>query len=214
MDNNIKVFIVGNNTSYSNFLDIPYEKVINIKDENINIFTGGEDVHPDMYNKEMKKSTCANINRDIEEKAYYDIVKDNMDILKIGICRGSQFLTVMNGGMLVQDCRNHAIGGTHHIDITYDNVIYKKVNITSTHHQMMFPYELPEEDYDLIAVSSVNRSNVHECVEWKDEYKEPEMVYDNKTNCFCIQGHPEYMYRDDEVVIIINNIIKDKLNIK
>ena len=40
--------------------------------------------------------------------------------LCVGVCRGSQFLCVMNGGLLVQDVGYHGVFGTH--------AIYNEVN--------------------------------------------------------------------------------------
>ena len=51
----------------------------------------------------------------------------------------------MNGGYLVQHCSNHAIGKTH--EITNGTMGYQ---ITSTHHQMQYPYNLDKQDYDVL----------------------------------------------------------------
>ena len=55
----------------------------------------------------------------------------------------------MNGGKLVQNVKGHATGFTH--GITDGDKIYQ---ITSTHHQMQYPFDLNKDDYDILFKSS------------------------------------------------------------
>ena len=96
--NKYKVYIVGDDVSYANFLTIKYEITEVLKEADIVIFTGGSDVDPIMYGAERNDNTYSNISRDIFEKALYQQINHDKQ-LAIGICRGSQFLTVMNGGL-------------------------------------------------------------------------------------------------------------------
>ena len=68
----------------------------------------------------------------------------------------TQFLCVMNGGKLVQNCKNHALWGTH--GITDGVVTYE---ITSTHHQMQYPYNLSSSSYDLLYKSEPRLSSIY-----------------------------------------------------
>lgn len=121
----------------------------------------------------------------------------------------------MNGGKLVQDVQNHGLWGTH--GITNGEVEYE---ITSTHHQMQYPYNLNDEDYDVLFTASGLRSPYHYKgdnidVEPIISKGEPEIVLYHKKGapkCLAIQGHPEYMRSDAPVVIMLNDLINEILN--
>lgn len=118
----------------------------------------------------------------------------------------------MNGGKLVQNVCNHATGFTH--GISDGKKIYQ---ITSTHHQMQYPFNLEQKDYDLLFTSYGTESNFYEG-NGIDPYilpsREPEIVLYHKENlpkCLAVQGHPE-MIPDSPVAKMINNLVKDLVN--
>lgn len=121
----------------------------------------------------------------------------------------------MNGGRLVQDVMNHAIWGTH--GITDGNIEFE---ITSTHHQMQYPYNLSKEDYDVLFKSTELRSPYRYEGDGINRETiitngEPEIVIYHKANmpkCLAIQGHPEYMRSNAPVVEMLNKLINDTLN--
>lgn len=188
----IKVYVVGSSTYYASFLQ-GIKLVDDIGDADIVLFTGGEDVTPSFYGREKHRSTYCNIDRDIREKEVFDLIRPNQ--IAFGICRGSQFLCAMNGGILVQDCDHHAMYGTHEIVNDETGEVYL---ITSTHHQMQYPYVLPNEDYKLLFRSAENRSS-HYYGDGVDEdvirsKGEAEIVLyhrPGKPKCLAVQGHPE-----------------------
>lgn len=94
-------------------------------------FTGGEDVGPDMYGHAVHQSTFTNPVRDSEEVAVFNEAK-SAGLPMVGICRGGQFLNVMNGGTMYQDVTNHTAGHDAIID-------GERLFVSSTHHQMMCP---------------------------------------------------------------------------
>lgn len=118
----------------------------------------------------------------------------------------------MNGGKLIQDCSGHAIGYTHSI-VGLDNFyIYE---ITSTHHQMQYPFCIPDNQWDCLYLSQEFRSRYYsgDGIIGRIPY-EPEIVLyhrDNKPKCLAIQGHPEYMQKDSPIVIRLNEIINKLL---
>lgn len=123
----------------------------------------------------------------------------------------------MNGGMLIQDCANHAIFGTHDI-IGKDDKMYP---ITSTHHQMQYPFNLPSNKYDILYWSSSRRSRYYAIDAEKQSIDkitvEPEIVlyHTNKnTKCLAIQGHPEMMREGALVHGMLNELIDNLLNEK
>lgn len=199
----IKVYVVGGDICYASWLD-NYEIVDKLEDAKIVIFTGGEDVDPSLYGKQKNPRTYSNLDRDLAEKAEFEKIKPNQ--LVIGICRGSQFICVMNGGILVQDCEGHAICGTHLI--TNMNNIY--VDITSTHHQMQYPFYLNSSDYTLLYWSASNLSPFYDGDGVSRVFYEPEIVLYHKEGmpkCLAIQGHPEYMRKEAPIIEILNNIV-------
>lgn len=187
------------------------------------IFTGGADVNPDYYNQPKGSLTTTNVARD---KVEWEVAHIYTDAFKLGICRGAQLLTVVNGGRLIQHVNNH--NGNHLISIRngiipnltpsmirdyYDEDTESfEIEMTSSHHQMMYPYSLKEDDYDLIAWSTnflsttyLNGSDRETML--KDSFLEPEIVYYPQRNSLCIQGHPEYSTCPEDTVKIINNLI-------
>lgn len=199
-----KIFVVGLAKQYSNWIK-DHILVDNLEDADIVIFTGGEDVDPSLYDCEKHYSTMSNIKRDLEEKEIFE--KIHPDQFCIGICRGSQFLCVMNGGLLIQNVNRHAMFGTHQIICRRDDSV--RYDITSTHHQMQYPFNLPSSDYNVLYYSS-RRS---ECYEGDNiEYPpcEPEIVLYHKKNypkCLAIQGHPEIMRPEAPVIKMLNDLI-------
>ena len=204
MKKKIKVYVVGPQKNYANFLD-DFELVDNIEDAKIVIFTGGEDVTPSLYGAKQHESTFCNKERDMFEIKEFNRIKKSQ--LVVGICRGSQFLCVMNGGKLVQDITGHCLYDTHEI-YNNDGV---QLEITSTHHQMQYPFELNRKDYDILYAARRSRRYLGDKIDIAKITCDPEIVLYHKTDmpkCLAIQGHPEYMRHDSPIVQEINNIVK------
>lgn len=207
-----KIFVVGSALNYASFIT---DSVLtsNMAEADIVLFTGGEDVSPVLYKTRPHPATRCNKERDKAEVSVFKKIKPTQ--LALGICRGSQFLCVMNGGKLIQDVQSHGLWGTH--GITNGEIEYE---ITSTHHQMQYPYNLISEDYDILFRSSVHRSPGYYKGDNIDpdiilEYGEPEIVLYHKENlpkCLAIQGHPEYMRSDAPVIGMLNDLINKVLN--
>lgn len=159
-----------------------------VDDISLIVFSGGEDVDPAEYG-EPNFHSWSNPKRDKIDKGYYKFAKDN-NIPCVGICRGAQFLTVMNGGKLVQDVRGHTSSHQMH---THDGRI---ISVSSTHHQMMRPEGTHHEmlgwgvhgwdKFDGYG-KEVIQSNPD-----LDRY-DPEVVWYPKTRDLAVQYHPEIM---------------------
>lgn len=171
------------------------------------VYSGGADVNPDLYSENPGKYTNFNKDRDkYEMNMYYRFSRPGT--LNLGICRGSQFLTVMAGGSLIQHVNGH--GTPHEIEIP---LLGKSIVATSTHHQMMYPYELGDDAYRLIAWSKYFRSDVYlngrnEEVVLGTDFLEPEIVFYNKTRSLAIQGHPELTTATNEFKEDCGKLIK------
>ena len=117
----------------------------------------------------------------------------------------------MNGGKLVQNCRNHAIGRTH--EITNGSLAYQ---ITSTHHQMQYPFNLNKADYTMLYWAGNLSGGVLEGdgIDPNEvmNHGEPEIVLyhrKGKAKRLAVQGHPEMMDQDDPFVKMVNEKIRE-----
>lgn len=182
-----KIYITQGGPRDINWLGKNYTETHDIDSADFVLFTGGEDVNPALYNQNRNPKTHFSVERDeYELNIYNQAIKKNIPM--IGICRGSQFLCVMNGGKLWQHVRHP---GIHEIKTKYGT----KLDCNSYHHQMLDLGTFDKESYDLIAWAqniSYLKENDSFAVETDDSYREPEMVYFPKTKCFVMQYHPEY----------------------
>lgn len=201
-----KIYVVGGDTNYAKWIHNA-ELVDKPEDATIVLFTGGEDVDPSIYGKKTHATTSSNIDRDLEEKKIFDSMESWQ--LAVGICRGSQLLCALNGGILVQDCSGHARWDTH--TITDGN---KFTEITSTHHQMQYPWNLKSSDYDLLYWTAPSLSSYYDGDGINEVPYEPEIVLyhaGGNPRSLAIQGHPEMMREDAPVIEILNNLIQSCL---
>jgi gamma-glutamyl-gamma-aminobutyrate hydrolase PuuD len=203
---NKSIYVVGGDKEYANWLPEMYH-VDNVEDADLVMFTGGADVSPSYYNENRGTYTSINPSRDKEE---IEIYKQAISLDKkiIGICRGSQLTCVMAGGRLIQHCTGHGIMGTHKIKWKSD----EESDITSTHHQMQYPFDLPKEDYIMCAYSLSKKSDVYldgdnNPIDIPKNFVEPEVVVYTKIDAIAIQGHPEYLDKEDEGVIKIKEVL-------
>ena len=192
---------------------VVYNPNEDLQEANFMLFTGGADVSPEYYGQSKGGQTHCNPRRDALEKEMH---RRHNWLPKIGICRGSQFLTVMNGGRLIQHVNGHS--GMHNIQTKFNMAEghFKSYPMSSTHHQMMYPYNLEESRYELIAWSEylnsdtyLNGRNVE--MELPDDFLEPEIVFYPKGKALCIQGHPEYSQVPKETIEYVKELINKYL---
>lgn len=125
----------------------------------------------------------------------------------------AQYLTVLNGGKLIQHVNNHR-NSNHTIEFKRGVVL----NVSSDHHQMMYPYDLKPENYELIAYAQKYLSDIYlngnnENIQLPDNFLEPEIIYYPKTNSLCIQPHPEWDINSNSsnyLLQLINNYLFEK----
>lgn len=205
-----KIYIVSQPHYLQPFADF-FEEVGSIEESDIVMFTGGEDVSPSLYcEKHIGSRTCHNVHRDIMEVEYFEWAKA-LGKKFLGICRGSQFLTVMAGGQLIQDVTHHGLVGGHLMYTTHPD--FDTVVMSSTHHQMMYPSILDERHYKLLAWTD-GRSKHY--LNGKDEpiphsRIEPEVVWYPRIQALAIQGHPEIMDKGSGGVKYARELVKEYL---
>lgn len=208
---NIVIADDASSLDYVSYLNEKYEVIVhktkNVKDPkdiDLVLFTGGEDVNPVYYNERAGKHTHFNDNRDKKEIETFNKFRESS--LLLGVCRGSQILTVLSGGKLIQHVEGH---GRDHSIIVRGGLRY---NITSSHHQMLYPFDLNKKDYELIAYSEYFQSKTYlngdnEEIELSNNFLEPEIVCYKKTNALCIQGHPEWNHCEKRTSQMCLNLI-------
>lgn len=149
------------------------------------VFTGGSDVSSELYGEKAHPRSNFLPSRDIQERKLFNEALE-FDIPMVGICRGGQFLNVMNGGKLYQHVTEHT--SSHDMTVLATS---ESIRVTSTHHQMMIPGPCSE----ILAVAS--KGGYKEYMDGNtvtrinDELLDTEVVYYPNTACLCFQPHPE-----------------------
>lgn len=196
-----KIFVVGGDINYISWIK-NIELVNDLEQADIVMFTGGADVSPEFYGEVQGQFTMTNPMRDIREKKIFEESKDK---LCLGVCRGSQLITSLSGGSLIQHVTGHT-GCTHYFTTNKDEQ-YKS---PSTHHQMMYPFDTKHE---MIAWSSVHKSTMYldgmdNEIKLPEGFLEPEIVWYPETNSLAIQSHPEFT--DDPILHNYLNTLLDE----
>jgi len=155
---------------------------------------GGQDVHPALYARPNIASYCIDVisDRDKTEAGLIEqAIRKNIPI--IGVCRGSQLSCVAAGGTLIQHVDGHT---AHHTIVDKDGVTHL---VTSTHHQLMYPWDVPHEvlawahpslskEYIGVTQEEMLKVPLH-----GELYMEPEVVWFPQIRALAVQPHPEDM---------------------
>lgn len=153
-------------------------------------FTGGSDVSPSFYGEKEHSATRSNLMRDKRERIIFNLALKHK-IPMAGICRGGQFLNVMNGGKMWQHVNNHAGVGSHKcVDLDTGHMF----EATSTHHQMMKPHKSGKV---LVIAKETTRK---ECIGKNGQVisllgsngQDVEVLFYLKSKSLCFQPHPEF----------------------
>ncbi len=151
------------------------------------VFSGGPDVDPLLYGEKAHQTTRTDVPRDKRDIELYDLAV-KLGIPMLGICRGAQFLAVMNGGKLYQDVDNHY--GDHDIwDIKNKTLVR---GISSVHHQMVM--DDTANGMEIIAFASGKSKTRHRNpLDFETgSNRDIEAFWYRDTCSIGIQGHPEY----------------------
>lgn len=140
-------------------------------------FTGGADVSPSLYGEENTGSYCDPA-RDIYEQDIYETYL-KADIPMVGICRGGQFLNVMNGGKMIQDLKPRISGDVLCMDRDGNHL-----RVRVDHHQGIVRNF--EKSYSILA------HDLGEPVGLTYACLYP------KTKSLCFQPHPEWGHKGTE----------------
>jgi len=195
MRNDIKVYVVGGDRACANWISNNF--VETVKEADLVLFTGGEDIDPSLYGHPKHNMTHSNLNRDHDEAAFFKLaLNDKKKILGIG--RGAQLICVMAGGNLIQHQENP---GFIHTMYTSDND-YPLIRTTSTHHQSQDPHSVLGMSYDILAWTEnavgKKENGYYQAFLTK---RDIEIVYYRNIDALAIQGHPEYVADDPNMML-------------
>lgn len=155
------------------------------------VFTGGPDVCPSLYGLEEKNH---------HSKTYFNKARDNQDmqlysdcimnrIPMLGVCRGAQFLHVMNGGKLYQHVDNHT--GDHPMFCTRTKNLVQKVS--STHHQMVMLNTSQTNPMEVLGIAHKSRKRYRTPLDYDEgQHQDIEAYFYPLHCCLGVQGHPEF----------------------
>lgn len=154
------------------------------------VLWGGSDISPSLYDEKpfTNSGPSAPTERDLFEwELCRQAIEHNIPL--IGVCRGAQLLCAFAGGKLIQNVTGHH---SEHEIVCYTGETFL---VSSSHHQMMFPYDVKHE---LLAWSSKKQSKVYQpSGDMANRmnmpaFEETEAVYFPEINGFAVQCHPEW----------------------
>lgn len=198
-------------TMFNGGIRLLYEK--DLSNVDAVLLWGGSDISPSLYDEPAfaHSGPSTPTERDLFEwELCRQAVERNIPI--IGICRGAQLLCAFAGGKLIQNVQGHH--GDHGITCHTGEVF----NVSSSHHQMLYPYDVPHE---MLAWSSKKRSMVYQGVSKEifknmntPSFEEPEVVYFPEINGFGIQCHPEWHHNvhSDAGGVAFNKWVFEEIN--
>jgi len=221
----LKVFIENNSGAYKRmFVDNGWTVVLDLHEADLVQLEGGADVSPELYGEAKHPSTYSSEEAD---KYTYQLFQhaQELGIPVAGICRGSQFLSVMGGGKLWQNINGHATGHMHDLLDIESGIIIE--GVSSTHHQQ----HRPADNAIIIAtafpqLATHKSSGVEDCVvgmsvddvvdgDFYDSLgQDIEAFYYPHINALGYQPHPEFFGVDHPCQMYYFDIIAKYLKLR
>lgn len=163
------------------------------------LFTGGQDVSPDVYGEE-KKPFCGETSKmrdELEKKLIESAVKKDIPVL--GICRGLQFINAALGGTLWQDLETELKTQVeHHMSPPYDRAVHTvKICNDSPLKALLGKEELGVNSYHHQAVKTLSPLLKAAAVSKEDGIIEAAFM-PNRRFLLAVQWHPEFSFKTDE----------------
>ncbi|XAI97307.1 SNO glutamine amidotransferase family protein [Leptolyngbya phage Lbo-JY46] len=160
------------------------------------ILPGGSDINPEIYGKKNYKSYVSDYSkqRDAKEiEEYRKAVSEGRPIL--GICRGHQLISALNGLTLIQDMSH---GMEHYIQVRNleTDEFDRRIKVNDAHHQLVYTNnELEGENFKVYGYCKLSKHHLYQEDEEVQVEIEPEIIHFPKINALGVQFHPEWMVR-------------------
>lgn len=196
------VFILGTPEEEKQFAELfsraHCKRAKSFEEADLVVFTGGSDVNPELYGEVKHERTKFSQERDDTDLMAYMYCMER-GIPMLGICRGAQFLHVMNGGKLWQHVTGHY--GDHPM---YDTVAKRQIAcVSSVHHQSII-HDKDNKDIEILGTAYKSTERWANPLEKNpgaigvnagavgNNSADIEAFFYRNTCCLGIQGHPEY----------------------
>ena len=172
-------------------------KYLQSKEMNIDglILTGGGDVHPRYYGKELQPDKTKGVNEERDEFEFALIEKAlDADVPILGVCRGMQVMNVYLGGSLITDLPSEGFldhtspsdenATIHSVTIMNDSLLQaltgtSETEVNSFHHQSV------QSLGKGLMCSGISPDKVVEAAEW--------VIKESMPFLMLVQWHPERM---------------------
>lgn len=171
------------------------------------LFTGGEDITPELYNDTSPEGICFNnTSRDNEEIEVYNVALEN-NVKMAGICRGMQFFNVMTGGRMIHHLERH-VGGYHLMQTATDETIY----VNSCHHQVILPARKTKViGWTEQALSDIYIGERDRQIRYRG--REIEAAIFPEIGAFGVQYHPEVCPKEFDMYLYFYNMVRYALTL-
>lgn len=181
---------------------------LDVKDKDIILLYGGEDISPSLYGQKAIRSAANDI-PSFRDKREWEITKEAVRLGKpiFGICRGAQMLCIYGGGTLFQHVDGHSQEGH-----TLKTITGHSIFTNSCHHQAM------RLDTDAVLIAETDKkiakyrfTDQEKAIE-SDE-PEVEMAWWPHLNAVGVQGHPEWLGYTSQMMKYCSFLIKEYLGV-
>lgn len=152
----MRIFIIGSTGTHTkqyfiDWIDGRHTFIKKSKNADLFLFIGNHPINPKFFNEKEHPSVILNHRQDKEfSKAFNYASKHNINM--IGINSGATFLAAMSNAYIFQKVQNHAVG--HYVVTDKKGYESKTMFTTSNHCQMIYPYILKDNMYELLAWSN------------------------------------------------------------
>ncbi len=193
-----------------------------IREADLVLGLGGADWSASYYgeNENYRLSTDSNLD-EIEWEEFQEAIKLNKKIL--GVCRSSQIAPVLAGKFDGSNAGKICQHVSHPSMHPMKNIYGDDVMVTSSHHNLQWPFGLSKDSYKILgwAVNNKNSALSPFHLGGNDEEMktpvDPELVYYPKINFLAKQPHCEWQYnipQYSETINLFRKILDDFMNDK
>jgi hypothetical protein len=125
----------------------------------------------------------------------------------------------MAGGKLVQDVTGHE-SGHHTVEAIYPEGHTRKIAVSSSHHQMQYPYDLPDSEFEVLAWGTKplsahyafdNETTISANEATEVLKVEADVVWYPGIKALGAQYHPEWMRADTDGFLYFQDLVSHYL---